>query len=266
MTHTVVGIFNSANDAQTAADQLRQNGFNESDIDYTSGNDVNYDNDHETRDVDENESGISRFFRNLFGDNDESDRYSRAARNGYVVSVYANSSDEAENAKDILDQYGAIDVDEKDHDYVEQVKADTDRNNISDNTINNEGSKKIPIIEEELQVRKKVVETGGVRVRSRIVEKPAEQTIRLRKEHVTVERNKVDRPVSDKDFFNFKDGTTEVREHEEVPVVSKNAKVVEEVSLDTTVDHRDETVRDKVRRTEVDVENLDRDDNTRSDL
>ena len=120
------------------------------------------------------------------------------------------------------------------------------------------------MVEENLEVGKKVVETGGVRLRSRIIEKPVEETIRLREEHVNVERTKVNRAAIDADFDNFKDETIEVREHGEMPVINKNAKVVEEVSINKTVNQREETVRDKVRRKEVDVENVEA-NNKRSD-
>jgi len=96
-----------------------------------------------------------------------------------------------------------------------------------------------------------------VRVHSRIVEKPVEKTIRLREEHVYVERNKVDKPVTDADLNEFKEGTIDVREHAEVPVVTKDANVVEEVSVNKTVGEREETIRDNVRRKEVDVEDVD---------
>jgi stress response protein YsnF len=101
------------------------------------------------------------------------------------------------------------------------------------------------------------VERGGVRVHSRIVEKPVEKTIRLREEHVYVERNKVDKPVTDADLNEFKEGTIDVREHAEVPVVTKETNVVEEVSVNKTVGEREETIRDNVRRKEVDVEDVD---------
>ena len=123
-------------------------------------------------------------------------------------------------------------------------------------TNKNKESRKMPVIEENLEVGKKVVETGGVRLHSRIIEKPVEETIRLREEHVNVERTKVNREATDDDFNNFKDETIEVREHGEVPVINKNAKVVEEVSVNKTVDQREETVRDNVRRKEVDVEDV----------
>jgi stress response protein YsnF len=104
-----------------------------------------------------------------------------------------------------------------------------------------------------------------VRLRSRIVERPVEESLRLREEHIRVERNKVDRAASATDLDNFEEGTIEVTQRSEVPVVSKEARVVEEVSLGKEVEHREETVRDTVRKTEIDVEEFDK-DRTRKDL
>lgn len=121
-----------------------------------------------------------------------------------------------------------------------------------------ENATSIPIIEEELQVGKKVVETGGARVRSTIVETPVQETVNLREEHVTVERNPVNRPATEADLAALGETQIELKEHAEVPVVSKEARVVEEVSLGKEVQEREETVRETVRKTEVDVENLDK--------
>jgi len=158
-----------------------------------------------------------------------------------------------------LDECGAVDVDEKDREYTAENVHENGRKNADvtngtyfDNP--DKESRKIPVMEEDIHVGKKVIEKGGVRLHSRIVEKPVEKTIRLREEHVHVERNKVDKPVTGNEFNDFKEGTVEVREHAEVPVVTKDAKVVEEVAVDKTVDEREETVRDTVRKNEVDVE------------
>lgn len=114
----------------------------------------------------------------------------------------------------------------------------------------------IPIVQEELQVGKKEVETGGIRLRSRIVETEVAKDINLRQETVRVERTPVDRPVTTGDL-----GTAdlEVLEYAEVPVISKEARVVEEIRVGKEISERDETVRDTVRNTEVDVEQLDGD-------
>jgi len=282
MSHTVVGIFNTEEEARSAVDQLVASGFDRSNIDYARGS-AQW-NDADSENHNDNENGITRFFKNLFDSKDESDRYSRVAKNGCVVTVHTQSSDEANRASELLDEYGAVDVDENDRkynmqgnkmssDYSNRANTNADDLNETDNaygpqanrsgddtylndTSTDKKNRKMPVIEENLEVGKKVVETGGVRLRSRIVEKPVEETIRLREEHVNVERNKVDRRATDEDFNNFKDETIEVREQREVPVVNKSAKVVEEVSVNKTVDHREEKVRDQVRNKEVDVEDI----------
>jgi uncharacterized protein (TIGR02271 family) len=123
----------------------------------------------------------------------------------------------------------------------------------------------IQIIEENLQVGKREVTTGGVRLRSRIVERPVEEHIRLREEHVHVERNPVNRAASPADLDTFKEGTIEMTEHAEQAIVNKEARVVEEVRLNKEVQERDEVIRDTVRRTDVDVENLSSTDRDRFD-
>lgn len=111
----------------------------------------------------------------------------------------------------------------------------------------------IPLAEEQLEVGKRSVERGGVRVRARIVEMPIEELVRLRDETVTVERRDVspDRAATEADF---QDRTIEVTETDEVPVVSKTARVTGEVVIRKDVEERTETVSDTVRRTEVDVD------------
>lgn len=117
------------------------------------------------------------------------------------------------------------------------------------------GQTKIPVVEEELQVGKREVEQGGVRVSSRVEEKPVEAQVNLREEHVRVERRPVDRPVGNAENA-FQEGTIEVTERAEVPVVAKQARVVEEVVIGKEVSERTETVRDTVRKTDVNVEEV----------
>jgi uncharacterized protein (TIGR02271 family) len=114
----------------------------------------------------------------------------------------------------------------------------------------------IPVVEEELQVGKRAVNRGGVRVFSRVVEKPVEERVQLREENVSVERRPVNRNLSAGENAAFKEDVIEVRETDEEAVVAKQARVVEEVVVRKDVEQRTETVRDTVRRTEVNVENL----------
>ncbi len=121
----------------------------------------------------------------------------------------------------------------------------------------------IPVIEEELQVGKREVERGGVRVESHVSEKPVEEQVTLREERINVERRPVDRPVTGADANAFKEGTIEVKERAEQAVVNKQARVVEEVVVNKDVAERTERVQDTVRRTDVEVEKFDADQTTR---
>ena len=114
----------------------------------------------------------------------------------------------------------------------------------------------IPVVEESIDIDKRAVERGGVRVQTEMVEEPVEEQVRLREEHVHVERRPVDRAVTDADLNALHDGTIEVTERAEEAVVNKEARVVEEVVISKDVDERVETVRDSVRHTEVHVDEL----------
>ncbi|WP_411036004.1 YsnF/AvaK domain-containing protein [Shinella sp. BYT-45] len=111
----------------------------------------------------------------------------------------------------------------------------------------------IPVVQEELRVGKRDLNHGRVRVRSYVVETPVNEQVSLRDENVSIERRSVDRPVTGTEDA-FVDRTIEAEEHHEEAVVSKDARVVEEIALRKTAEQREETINDSVRRTEVEVE------------
>jgi uncharacterized protein (TIGR02271 family) len=113
----------------------------------------------------------------------------------------------------------------------------------------------IPIVEEQLAVGKRQVQGGGARIHTFVEERPVSEQVSLHEERVTVDRRPVDRPLTDADAA-FREGTIEVTETREVPVVSKEARVVEEVVVGKQATDRTETVQDTVRRTDVEVEQL----------
>jgi len=120
-----------------------------------------------------------------------------------------------------------------------------------------EGEITLPIIEEQMTVGKRAVEKGGVNVRTTMTEKPIEESVTLREEQVHVERHAVNRPVDAGSATEaFKEGTFEVTTQAEVPVVSKEARVVEEVVINKEMSERAETVRDTVKRTDVEVDEI----------
>ena len=121
-----------------------------------------------------------------------------------------------------------------------------------------EGENIVPIIEEQLRIGKRTVESGAARVRTSVTERPVEETVNLREEHVTVERRPVDRAVGNAPNA-FQEGIIEVTETAEVPVISKEARVIEEVVVGKEVTEHTETIRDTVKRTDVDVDEVNRD-------
>jgi len=292
MSSTVVGIFEYTSEAQEAQKYLIANGFSSDNVDikvsstgtisdttepYTGDSSTldtteTYKTDNSTFNTTEpyrkedSSDGIGGFFRHLFGDDDdEVTRYSEAGRKGTIVTVHARTADEAEAAARILDNFGAVDVNENSSKTINSSYSSADSSYVPDTSdVVNPAldSTSIPIIEEELQVGKREVQTGGVRLKSRIVERPVEESIRLRQEFVNVERTTVNRVATDADFDTFKEGTIEIIEHAEVPVVSKEARVVEEVSFGKEVTEREEVISDTVRRTEVETEDISDTDST----
>jgi len=111
----------------------------------------------------------------------------------------------------------------------------------------------LPVVEEQLRVGKRAVTRGGVRIYTRVTERPVEQDVRLREERVNVERHAVDRPVT-AGGDAFRERTIEVDETVEEPVVAKEARIIEEVVISKDVEERTAKVRDTVRRTDVEVD------------
>lgn len=128
-----------------------------------------------------------------------------------------------------------------------------------------EGEMAIPVIEEEIRIGKRAVETGGVRVSTHVEERPVEESVTLHEERVHVERRAVNEPVAAGNVEAFKEGVVEVSLMGEEVVAQKQARVVEEVVINKeTIEHQ-ETVRDTVRRTDVEVEQIDGADTLRRD-
>ncbi len=115
---------------------------------------------------------------------------------------------------------------------------------------------RLEVVEEQLRIGKRSVDRGGVRVRRYVTETPVEEQVTLRDETINVDRRRVDRTVGSADGDLFTEQTFEFTETDEEAVVAKEAHVVEEVVVGKSVEERTETVRDTVRRTDVEIEQL----------
>ncbi len=112
----------------------------------------------------------------------------------------------------------------------------------------------LQVVEERLNVGKRAVSRGKVRLHSYVVESAVSEDVTLRDETVTIDRHAVDRPVAALGADAFQERTIELEEIDEEAVVSKTARVVEEIGIRKDVSDRTETIRDTVRSTKVDVE------------
>lgn len=188
-------------------------------------------------------------------DEDASFYAERVNRGGFLVTVSCED-DRAQSAADILSRHGAIDVDEGLGSSQSRLEEERLERTPEATSLGSRESR-IPVVEEEIQVGKREVQKGRVRVYNRITEVPVEEEIRLREEHAKVERRPVDQPLSGDVGDAFKERSFELRETAEEPVISKQAKVKEEVLVGTEATERTEVVRDTLRRTDVEVEKLD---------
>lgn len=178
----------------------------------------------------------------------DAERYVAGVAHGYTLETARVDDDIAGEALEIM-RHHAIDQGRAGMRGVERDDLGRDASDIEGETV-------LPVIVEELAVGKREVAKGGVRVRSRVEETPVQKEVSLREEKVDVERRKVDRPLSGGEA-PFEDKTIEVVARAEEPVVTKNARVVEEVVVRKGETQRSETVRDTVRKTDVDVEDID---------
>jgi stress response protein YsnF len=111
-------------------------------------------------------------------------------------------------------------------------------------------------VEETVNVGKEQV-TGGKRLVTNVTEREVEKPVTLREETVEVERNRDERRLSPEEANKaFEEKTIEMTATSERPVVSKEARVVEEVALRKQSGERKETIHETVRRSEVEVEDI----------
>jgi uncharacterized protein (TIGR02271 family) len=114
------------------------------------------------------------------------------------------------------------------------------------------------LAEEQLNVGKERVETGRTRVRRFVTEKEVAADVTLHEEHAELIR----KAITDANFvgdIDWADGEIVVIETAEHALVNKTARIVEEVGLKKIGSDHIETIRDKIRRQQVEIERVDAD-------
>ena len=270
MAKTIVGVFDDATQAQNAVRDLQTAGVSPSHIRLTSNSEAT--SNASSTSGSQSDTGWTSKIANFFGSmfEDESDKqhahtYAEAWRRGHYLVVADVEAPQVDRAVEILNTYGTVDLDRRSEHWKKSGYTGTYDASAAPYTADQrarelaeyggEGTKAIPVVQEELAVGKQVVQRGGVRIHSYVQERPVEELVRLREEHISVERRPADRAVQPGDVA-FQERTVDVTAQGEEAVAQKKARVVEEVVVGKDVTEHTESVRDTVRRKDVDVERV----------
>jgi uncharacterized protein (TIGR02271 family) len=269
MTQTITALFDKPTEAQAAQAKLLAAGIPQSAIRLVQGaqsprTSGSYDYQHD-------EGGFWGSLKTFFMPEEDRYAYSEGlSRGGTLLAVTADPA-QVETVYDIVEQNGSVDLDQREASWRKEGWSGYSAGGAGTGAGTPVGAASlqgggatgaavagekdyIPVVEERLNVGKRVAESGRVRVRSYVVEKPVEEQVTLRDETVHVDRRPVDRAPTAADEALFENRVIEATELREQAVVSKDARVVEEIGIHKEAGQRTETVTDKVRRTEVEVE------------
>lgn len=243
MHKTVVGTFDSREDAEQVAVLLIERGFDEANIDVRSTGAPTQTTSPER----------TSWWEWLFGESEDRSDYSERMHRGGAILAVTTDEAGAERARRLMAAEGG-EVEPGAQPAPEAESTMRERARRRETAAGGEEPEEVlPIVEERLRIGKRPVARGAVRVYSRFAERPVEERVPLREEHVRVERRPADRAVDDTAAV-FREDVLEIEETAEEAVVAKEARVVEEVVISKDVEEREEVVRDRTRRTEIDVE------------
>ena len=260
MKTTVLGLFDKANDAQEVMNELKQKGIPQKNMSMIK--DTRAVLAGSTGSGDREEGGLWEQIKEFFGfgvSDREGNHYLEGLRRGGILVRVECDEQETDGITDVMERHDVVNIDERASEW--EKSGWTNRGAV------NEKEAIVPVVEEDLQVGKRQVSRGGVRIYRHVTEEPIEETVKLRDERVRVDRKPTNRPVDRGDETMFTEQRIEMSETAEEPVVSKQARVIEEIIVRKDVNERTETIRDSVRRTDVDVTQTGSDQNqTANDL
>jgi uncharacterized protein (TIGR02271 family) len=264
---TVVAVFDTRAHADAAVKALKAGGFANADISI-------FDNERLAGGQKAVAAGVKEagLWQRLFGDDvyeHEAAVYHDAVKGGGVVVSARVMDSEVAHAVAILDLHRPVDV----HDravtsgiapaaHIEAIEKKIDAVPLA-------AGQKVAVTpklaevhdgilrlaEEQLQVGKRAVETGRTRIRRYVTERDASADVTLHDEHAEVMRRAITDPkyVGEIDWADSEIEAVETAEH---ALASKTARIVEEVSLKKVGADRVETVKDKLRRQQVEVQRV----------
>ena len=272
MTQTITAMYDTYTDATAAKAKLVAIGIPEVGVRILSGSEAGTTTGAATT----HEGGMWGSLKEFFMPEEDRHLHAEGLNRGGTMLTATVEDGYAERTYDILEEHGSVDMDEREASWRKEgwtgqaagapVAAVAPASTTATTGLRAAGSTEavaargtaqgtdyIPVVEERLNVGKRMVDSGRVRVRSYAVEKDVSEDVTLHDETVHVDRRVVDRAVSPGDMALFEDKVIEATEMREQAVVSKEARVVGEVGIRKDATQRVETVTDKVRHTEVEV-------------
>jgi uncharacterized protein (TIGR02271 family) len=264
---TIVAVYDTAANADAAVKALRAGGFANADISVFNADRLSSDKKSVATGL--KQAGL---WNRLFGDDihqHEATVYGQSVEHGGVVVSARVLDTEVAHAVAILDLHRPVDV----HDravtsgiappaHVEAVEKKLDEVPLAaaqkvalPPKVAQANPEVLRLAEEQLQVGKRLVDTGRTRVRRFVTERPVSADVTLHEEHADIMRRAISDPKSIGDV-DWADKEIEVTETAEQALANKTARIVEEVSLRKIGTDRVETVHDKIRRQQVEVERV----------
>jgi uncharacterized protein (TIGR02271 family) len=265
---TLVAVYDTPAHAEAASKALRAAGFHETDISVFS--DERLTGGGKIKATGLQEAGL---WHRLFGTDvyeHEAKIYGQAVEEGGVVLSLRVPDNEVAHATAVLDIHRPVDVHDRAvtsgiaaAEHVETVQRKIAEVPLAAEqavAITPKHAEALPevlrLAEEQLQVGKERVETGRTRVRRFVTEKEVSADVSLHEEHAEVVR----RAIEDADFvgdIDWADEEIEVVETAEHAVAKKTTRIVEEIALKKVGADHVETIHDKIRRQQAEIERVD---------
>jgi uncharacterized protein (TIGR02271 family) len=253
----IVTLFDTAQHAEAARQNLEAAGFSPSDISVINNNTLTMAGAKLT------EPGL---WHRLFGKDIqpyEAIVYGRSVQTGGVVLTLRVEDSEVAKATQILNQHEAVDLQKRAAQQgllsaaaiPKTVATPAPAATMAAGRTTEPAEEVLRLCEEQLDVGKRVIQEGTTRIRRFVTERPVEAQVTLHEEHARVIR----RAATDHAFVrdvDWTDRTIDVTEMAEEPVVNKSVHITEEVVIRKEASDTVRTLRDKVRRQQVEVEKI----------
>ena len=254
MAKTIVGLYDDRSTAYTVVSELEKIGFGNDHLRFAS----NESGDATDYDVDVQEGASPAALVRYGVADDEAKFYSEGVRRGGSLVVARVHDNDVDQAVDVMARHNPVRYEDRKEAYL----ADTDDRPYTETEVQanraefaDQAQARFQEIEEHLKIGKREVVRGGVRVHKYVDTDVEEETLRLREEHVDVDRTSVNRTLTpDEADAAFTEDSVEMIERAEEAVVEKTVRVTGEVAVGKDVNVREETVGGEVRSTRVEVE------------